>query len=58
MICDNCGKASIKLLELIRDDDENQMLCPNCWGWEDARGDMEYERQREEGIDARHNDFN
>ncbi len=50
MICEKCGKGTDHLIELIRDDDENQMLCHNCWGYEDARADYEYERGKEEGL--------
>jgi hypothetical protein len=51
MTCDKCSKETDNLLELIRDDDENQMLCHNCWGYEDARGDFEYEKLKEENND-------
>jgi hypothetical protein len=50
MKCGKCGKHTDHLLELIRDDDESQMLCHQCWGYEDERGDREYERQKEEGL--------
>ena len=48
--CEMCEKEVEKLLPMIYNNDETQMLCPNCWGWEGDRGDMEYEKQREEGI--------
>ena len=50
MTCDKCSKEVNHLIELIRNNDENQMLCHNCWGYEDERADLEYERQKEEGI--------
>ena len=50
MICQKCEKEVDNLLPLIRDDDETLMICNACWGYEDARADYEYERQKEEGI--------
>lgn len=50
MICDHCHKDFPKLLELHINNEEYQALCPNCWGWNDARADIEYERQKEEGL--------
>jgi hypothetical protein len=48
--CEKCEKEAPSLLPLIRDDDETIYLCPRCWGYEDARADAEYERQKEEGT--------
>jgi len=47
-VCELCGIETDHLLELVRNNDESQMLCPSCWGYEDERGDLEYERQKEE----------
>lgn len=50
MTCDLCGKESDKLEKCLYCSGEDLMLCPKCWDYETARGDMEYERQKEEGI--------
>jgi hypothetical protein len=49
--CDRCRKQD-HLLELVRNNEESEMLCHSCWGYIDAMADIEYDRQREEGENA------
>jgi hypothetical protein len=46
--CDRCGKVSPKLEAYVRDDDEDLMLCPDCWGDWEMQADLAYDRWREE----------
>lgn len=48
--CDTCNKETETLEELILNNDENKMVCKKCLMHAEERGDIEYERQREEGI--------
>jgi protein-arginine kinase activator protein McsA len=50
MNCDSCGKETGKLHELSLNNEDPQMVCEQCLGKAEAIGDMEYDRQREEGI--------
>lgn len=45
--CEICCKLAI-LKPMLYNNDEDKMLCPECWGSEEARGDMEYERWKDE----------
>jgi len=47
-MCDMCGRESDKIQAMLYNNDEDKMLCPQCWDYEAMRGDMEYERMREE----------
>jgi hypothetical protein len=48
-ICDVCGETDI-LQQMLYQYGDKLMLCNKCYGKEEMRADMEYERQREEGI--------
>jgi ribosome-binding protein aMBF1 (putative translation factor) len=48
--CELCGKVVASFQVLVRDDDEDLLVCPSCQGREEVKADMEYERQREEGT--------
>ena len=52
-MCDMCGRNSDNIQVMLYNNDENKMLCPLCWNYEIARADMEYERMREEGYNAK-----
>jgi hypothetical protein len=45
--CDLCGKSAI-LKPMVYNNDEDKMLCSSCWSDEECRGDMEYERWKDE----------
>jgi len=50
MICELCEKEVETLFKTLYNNEDYKMLCPKCFGYETDRGDMEYERQKEEGI--------
>ena len=52
-MCDMCGRDSDNIQVMLYNNDENKMLCPLCWDHEAMRGDMEYDRMREEGYNAK-----
>jgi len=52
-MCDMCGRDSDNIQAMLYNNDENKMLCPLCWDHEATRADMEYDRMREEGYNAK-----
>lgn len=50
MECDICGKLMASFTHLRTPDGEIKTACPSCVGKYEVYADMEYERQREEGL--------
>ena len=50
MTCESCGKEFPILTRLLINNDDIQMVCTKCHNDYESIGDIEYERQREEGI--------
>ena len=48
--CEHCGKISTKLELMLYNNDDNKLLCPNCWNYEADRGDYLYEIWREDNV--------
>ncbi len=48
--CDGCGIETEKLHPVLYNNGDKLMLCEECYAKEESMGDMEYERQREEGY--------
>lgn len=49
--CQKCEKETNKATLMLYANEEKLIICPDCFGAEEVRADMEYERQREEGMD-------
>ena len=54
MTCESCGKEFPILTKLLLNNEDIQMVCLDCQMKYESRGDMEYERQREEGLCWKH----
>ena len=48
--CTTCGKITKKLTAMRSYSGDDEMCCDDCVGAFEIQADMEYERQREEGL--------
>jgi ribosome-binding protein aMBF1 (putative translation factor) len=49
-ICEKCEKQAKELFKVMYMHGEDLYVCQDCYDYECMRGDMEYERQKEEGM--------
>jgi ribosome-binding protein aMBF1 (putative translation factor) len=52
--CEKCGKMVDELFPCLYHDGEKLLLCSKCFDHEQARGDYEYERWKEEQAEREH----
>jgi len=50
MYCEACHKEANGLITVKFQDDEVKCICPKCNALYEMMADMEYERQKEEGL--------